>query len=623
MVDPVAFAFDHRARLFVVEMPGYPNGGLGDGTPKLAGRIRLLEDKDGDGFFETSGVFARNLRFPTSVCPWRDGVLVADTPDLVFLRDTNDDGVCDQRTVLYTGFGTRNIQQLLNGLQYHRDGWIYACNGANESVIKRPDDPKFSVRLGGRHFRFRPDEPARFEPLSGGGQYGLTVNDRGAWFTCTNSEVLKQIVLEDRYLQNNPWLAASGAAVNISDHGAAAKVFRISPFEEWRLERTRRRVGENGGARYPVTERIPGGYITSGTGLLCYRGGLLPPEYHGDVFTCDPANNLVHRMQIDGPGPQHVGRRREEVREFLASTDIWFRPVFLGPGPEGAIYLADFYREIIETPLSLPDDIKKAWNLDSRERGRIWRIRPAGKRPAIKHIARETDSLIEELNSPNAWRRLSAQPLLVARKDEALKELNELRYVGSAAKPGKLHAVWVLREFGLLTKEHNSLLFVDAAPAIREEGLRVAEPLAAQADVVQAGALHLVNDPDPRVRFQLACSLGGWDDPRAGDALVALAKKDGADPWISLAILTAAKPHLKKLLAEIVADPSAPVSLRGKLVQMIARAGSEELRAAGDLLRSARSSAQLELVEAWTRGWKLRGPGWRAAPEPETVKVVA
>src|SRR5262249_51343208 len=151
-----------------------------------------------------------------------------------------------------------------------------------------------------------------------------------------------------------------------------------------------------------------------------YTGELFPKEFYGNKFVCDPANNIVHRELLKENGAAFKAVRAYPDREFLASTDNWFRPVWLSTGPDGAIYVLDFYREVIETPLSLPEDIKKQLNLESRGRGRIWRIAPKGfkpqKMPDLSTL--KPSQLAEELTSPNPWRRITAQRLLVERQAE-------------------------------------------------------------------------------------------------------------------------------------------------------------------------------------------------------------
>ncbi|HEY1188149.1 MAG TPA: neutral/alkaline non-lysosomal ceramidase N-terminal domain-containing protein, partial [Gemmata sp.] len=263
IVDPVAMCFDEKGRLFVCEMRGYPNGGVGTGN-ETRGKIKCLEDRDGDGVFETVATFAETLRFPMGVQPYKGGLLVAVAPDLLYLEDTDGDGKADKTTVLYTGFYTANIQQMLNSLQWGLDNWVYGVCGSDGGVVKSGQKPGAPViNLRNRGLRFRPDVPASLEPTSSGGQYGLSADNYQRWFTATNSQHLRQIVLPDHYLKRNPAVAVSAVTLDIPEHGAAAKVFRISPFEPWRVERTTRRAGSPDAKRFPTTELVPGGYITS------------------------------------------------------------------------------------------------------------------------------------------------------------------------------------------------------------------------------------------------------------------------------------------------------------------------------------------------------------------------
>jgi putative membrane-bound dehydrogenase-like protein len=607
VIDPVALAFDEDGRLFVVEMRGYPNGGVGEGQPNLPGRVKRLEDANGDGYFEKATVYVDNLRFPTGVCCWHGGVLVGDAPDLLYCKDTDGDGKADVRRVLYTGFGQKNIQQLLNGLQFHFDNWVHGCNGSNESVIRtdgetgrqgevaktgdasRPVPPSLArpVALRGRHFRFKPDVPGSLEPTSGGGQYGLAADDFGQWFTCTNSQHLRHIVLPDHYLRRNPNLPVSSVVNDIPDdvqeHGPAAKVFRISPFEAWRVERTSRRVRDPMGKSFASTELVPGGYITSATGLTVYRGGAFPAEYHGNVFVCDPANNLIHRDVLLPVGPTFFAKRPEEQRdcEFLASTDTWFRPVFLCQGPDGAIYVADFYREIIETPLSLPEDIQKQYNLNSRERGRIWRIRhedtpvdPAPRKPKLSQASNE--ELVAQLAHPNAWRRLTAQRLLVERKAVGLAEALVRRAHTGQSPAARIHALWTLEGLGVLEAKHLQPSLRDRAWQVREQALRLAEPYLSKEPMLARIALTLANDPVPRVRFQLALSLGEMKPtPETRDVLRMLLARDGVNPWFETALLSSAAGQAGLLLPDVIGWERASPTLIQRLATLTAAEGKE------------------------------------------------
>jgi putative membrane-bound dehydrogenase-like protein len=558
VVDPVAFAFDEEGRLFVAEMRGYPNGGVATGK-LTSGRIKLLEDKDGDGFYEQSTTFADGLRLPSSVMPWRGGLLVADAPDLIYLQDTGGDGKADRRRVLYTGFDLSNSEQLPNALQWGLDNWVHACAAGAGGTIRSAEKPKLApVTLRGRGLRFHPDVPGSLEPTSGGGQYGLAATEFGQWLTATNNQHLRHIVLPDHYLRRNPLLAVSAVTLDIPDHGAACKVHRISPFEAWRVERTRRRKGGPDAKRFPSTELVPGGFITSGCSPAVYLADLFPEAYRGSNFVCDPANNLVHRDILEERGATFVARRGEADCEFLASTDNWFRPVWLAVGPDGALYVADFYREVIETPLSLPEDMKQKLKvaLESRGRGRIWRIVPEGKkvhrRPALRKAP--TVELVKHLADPNIWWRQTCQRLLVQRQDKSAgPALLKLLRQGLNGPP-IVHVLWTLHGLHILKDADIEASLESPAAGVREHALRLAEERLKDSERVRRAIARLTDDPSPRVRFQLALSAGEADSPETAAALARLARRPDNDSWTQTAILSSAYRLAPSLLAALVAD---------------------------------------------------------------------
>ena len=239
VTDPVSVCYDADGRLYVVEMRGYP---FPEKTP--SGNVTRLEDRDGDGRFETRTIFLDGLSWPTGIVPYDGGVFIAVAPDIIYAKDTNGDGVADVKKVMFTGFGTDNVQGLLNGLLWGPDGWIYGVTSSNGGTIhnrSRPDAKPVSVR--GRDFRFKPDGSA-FEAISGGGQFGHSFDDWGHRFTCNNSNHVRQIVLPSHYLERNPALIPPPAVLDIAAEGPAAPVFRISPPEPWRVVRTRQRAAD-------------------------------------------------------------------------------------------------------------------------------------------------------------------------------------------------------------------------------------------------------------------------------------------------------------------------------------------------------------------------------------------
>jgi putative membrane-bound dehydrogenase-like protein len=601
IIDPVAIAFDEDGRLFVAEMRGYPNGGIATGDI-TSGRVKLLEDRDADGFYKKSTIFADGLRFPTSVMPWKGGLLVAIAPDIVYFEDTHGTGKADRRTTLYTGFDLSNIQQLVNSLQWGLDNWVYGCAGGAGGTIRsaqKPDRP--AVVLRGRGIRFHPEEPGSLEPTSGGGQFGLAADDWEQWFTATNSQHLRHFVLPDHYLRRNPSLPVSAVTLDISDHGAACKVERISPFEAWRVERTTRRKNGPDAQRFPSTELVPGGYITSACSPVVYNARLFPEPYRGSTFVCDPANNLVHRDVLVPKGATFSARRGEAGCEFLASTDTWFRPVNLTLGPDGALYVVDFYREVIETPLSLPDDIKKKLNLESRGRGRIWRIVPEGTRPVPKPALRKAsvEELVKQLDNPNSWWRLTAQRLLVERQDRtAVRPLAELAR-STKFPPARAHALWTLRGLKALDEALIEHALKDPAAGVREQALRLAEERLANSARLRAAVARLADDPSLRVRFQLAFTLGEAESPEATAALAQVARRDLGDPWTQTAVLSSTRRSAPALLEALARDPeftrsatSAHLGFLTRLAALVAaRPGDADLARALGLLGEGKEGA--------------------------------
>jgi putative membrane-bound dehydrogenase-like protein len=636
IVDPVAMCFDARGRLFVCEMRGYPNGGVGTGN-ETRGKIKCLRDRDGDGRFETVSTFAEGLRFPMGITPYREGVIVAVAPDVIYLEDSNQDDKADKSQVLYTGFNLANIQQMVNSLQWGLDNWIYGCAGSDGGTIRsleRPDSPP--VLLGNRGFRFKPDQPASLEPTSGGGQYGLTADDYQHWFTATNSQHLRQIVLPAHYLKRNPALPVSAVTVDIPEHGPAAKVFRISPFEPWRLERTMRRAGGPDAIRFPKTELMPGGFFTSACSPLIYTGDLFPKEFYGNNFVCDPANNLIHRELLQDNGAIFRAVRAYPDREFLASEDNWFRPVHLSIGPDGAMYVLDFYREVIETPLSLPEDIKKQLNLESRGRGRIWRIAPTHFKPSrlpdLSHYS--VGELVHQLTHANSWRRLTAQRLLIeGKRTDAEENIRQqlaalsktaIENASPAQNAGWVNLLWTLHGLGKLTAE-------DLEPAlrggtgVRENALRLSEPYLSSSQKLRE--VFKKAGSTPRVRFQLALSAGFLPPEDAALVLHEILKQDANDSWTITAALSSAAECGVLLAVKLASEARPDLTTLSRVAAMIgARAQNNEIASVLKLTLSSniQAGANIALLDGLGRGMQSQRTSlatWLSQPPPGAVEV--
>ena len=427
VVDPVGIAFDADGRMFVVEMGGYPQ--RPEGWPPL-GRVKRLVDADLDGYYETWTLFADGLPYPTSVLPWRDGVLVTAPPDIVHLRDPDGDGVADAREVLFTGFPVENTQHNINGLTWGVDNWVYAANGGNHGSGHRPGRPEAAVSIRGTDFRFRPDTGALEPSFETTGGHGIAFDAWGRMFGTHNVNHIQHMVFPIARLRDNPWLVPPTTRDMISDHGSSAQLFQVS------------------NAQTRVNNPDQSGHFSGGSGIAYYGGGALPPAYEGSLFVNDVVVNVVHQDVLTPDGPSFIASRRAEGVELLAGRDNWFRPVTVATGPEGALYVVDMHREVIEHPEWIPDAVEETLDLRAGDdKGRIYRIVPRDGLPTVRPAlaGAELPALVDGLAHPNKWWRDTAQRVLVERDDVAA--VPPLRYVldNSEDPLARLHSLWSLR----------------------------------------------------------------------------------------------------------------------------------------------------------------------------------
>lgn len=539
VMDPVEMAFDAQGRIFVAEMLDLPYDPEPGQQPRS--RIRLLEDTDGDARPDRSRIFADRLQQVTSVLPWKGGLLVTAAPDIVYLKDTTGDGRADRRQVLFSGFALVDPEARITNLRFGVDNWIYASNNGRTGEIafsRRPDAPPVLVQ--GADFRFRLDRNL-FEPSSGPGQFGIAMDDWGNRFITSNTTHVRHVVFPWRYLRRNPFLVAGKPALDISDHGQPlVRIFPLTRPQRWRRVRTRMRQ-----QRYEDNEldRVEhaGGYFSGAAGGTIYGGDLFPRAYRGNLFTGDVSANLVHRDLIRPYGVSFLASRPagETDREFLASTDVWFRPCNFANGPDGAFYMLDMYREFIETPESVPEFLKKDIDFYSGDRmGRIYRIVPRTAPPRattpVRLASRPSERLLAHLAHPNIWWRLTAHRLLVERQDRSVVPRLAAMAAGHASSRARLHALNLLEGLAALEAAHLKAALQDTHPEVRVHAVRLSEAFPGL-----AGRLaRMVEDPSPRVRFQLALSLGEFSGPTVVGALARLARDHSGDPWFRTAVLS-------------------------------------------------------------------------------------
>ena len=525
IVDPVAMAFDAAGRAFVVEMRDYPEGMDGRGLP--GGTIRLLEDTNGDGRPDKSTLFAEGLRFPTSVCPVRDGILVSAPPEILFLADRDGDGRAEVREVWFTGFLPGVTDSNFNGLRWHLDGRVHGVNGGNGGLIVRPDRPGAPVRLGELDFAFDPRTRAFSTTWPTGGGFGLAFDETGRSFVTHNINHLQMRVLTRRILDEIPGGSTLEGTLSISVHG---ENMRIHPVQE---------------ARTRPNHPEQAGWFSSAGGMGCLHHPGWPAAMARSLFVCDAASGIVHREVLtpDGPILKCAVSPDETDREFLAGRDPAFRPVGLELGPDGALYLIDMQREVIEHPDYIPPRMKSRVDLRAgSDRGRIWRITPrAGLPPADPLPAgADTAARVRLLASPNQWTRLTAQRLLIEQPDAAATPLLRamLRHpTGSTPEPAALHALHALHLLGQFSTDDLAAACGSPHPAVRAAALEVAAAasLRPPPSALEAAA----RDPDLATawRFLLAApGLGLTDAARRTAALEAITRHP-ADRWILAAAL--------------------------------------------------------------------------------------
>jgi putative membrane-bound dehydrogenase-like protein len=538
LASPVALDFDEDGRLYVAEFVEFNQ--RDSKQPHGRGRIRLLEDTKGDGVYDRSTIFLDNLDSPTAVCCFDGGVFVGAAPNILYAKDTNGDGKADVRRVVYTGFA-RDVggEALFNSFRWLFDNRIHVqtstSGGAVRHVDKKDTRP---VSVRGQGFLFDSRTEA-FEVTSGGGQHGMSMDDWGRTFVCTSHDPAFLIMYDGRYLARNPFLEAPAAALRISPGGYTTKVSRISPNEPWRVVRTRMRT-TGIEPPHPTEGAEPSGYFSAATGVTVYRGDAWPAEYRGNLFVGEVSNNLVYRARLEVSGVGFAAVRADSGPEFLASTDIWFRPVQFANGPDGALYVIDMYRYLVESTDTIPPSIVKHLNVAAGfDMGRLYRIIPDGFRrlrpPRLSKAS--TAELVALLEHPNGWHRDTASRLLYQRQDRAaVRPLKKL--AGESKSPlGRMHALYALD--GLKALDVVTVLrgLHDPEPGVREHALRLAEQFESTPEI-RAQFAQMTDDPDLRVRYQLAFSLGALRGDKPNQALAKLARRDGGDPWCRLAVLS-------------------------------------------------------------------------------------
>ena len=541
--DPVAAQFGPDGRLWVVEMQGYMPDLDATTEDQPHGRVVVLEDKDGDGVFETSTVFLDKVVMPRALALHRDGVLVGAPPHLWFCRDTNGDGKADEKIEVATDFGVRvdparpqlaNPERAPNALLWGHDNWLYV--GAYTARFKFKDG---RWQRGLSNFR---------------GQWGLSQDDYGHLFHNSNSDQMRADVIPSSYLNRNPNLGrTTGLNWKVAKEQLVWPI-RVNP-------------GINRGYRPEMLREFKLKEFTAACSPYIYRSDLFPGDAYGNAFVCEPAGNLIKRNVVKSEGGTLVATPYYDQTEFLASTDERFRPVSLLTGPDGALYVIDLYRGIIQHRISLTTYLREQIVKRGLDKplalGRVWRIAPEGAAvvPAKKLSAMTPAELVAELASGNSWRRETAQRLLVeAAQDDAIDAALVALAKDSTSPMGRVHALWTLEGRGAVKAEAVLAGMAHADPRVRAAAIRVSESLMATSDrdaIVARWTELAASEAVTEVQQQLALSIGEAKSPAADLAGAALVTRAADVAFIQDAFVSGLEGREIDLFEAVLKKPAA------------------------------------------------------------------
>ena len=586
IADPVAMEIDENGYMYVVENHGYPL----DKTK--SSKVKLLRDTDGDGRMDASTVFADTLLMPTGVMRWKKGIIVTDAPDVLYMEDTNADGKADIVKRMLAGFALSNPQHNVNSPVLGLDNWIYIAHerpvgtevykdefgdtGEEVFFVDNPDGTRLPQNANGRNIRIRPDVHS-LEMLASTTQYGHSFDQWGNHFLVNNSNHLMHAVVAAQYLNRNPRLIVSNSTSYIPDHGNAAEVFPITKTPDRQL----------------LTDV---GVMTSACGVTVYTGGAFPSDFNTQTaFVAEPVSNIVHVDRLKPKGSTFIASRIRHEKEFLASTDMWSRPVSTYIGPDGALYVVDYYREIIEHPEWLSDEVINSGKLyNGRHMGRIFRISSEEAKPAAwtrgLSLADATDDeLVETLSDANLWWRRTAQRLLVDRKSLTVVPALEAMLKKKGTPVGRLHALWTLEGLGQLRAEHIKNALLDEEAGVRVNAIKLAELHLEEVPELGSTLMQLKDDGDAKVRFQLLCTLGFIDTPEAATARNELLFRDIDDEFVQVAALSAPSSQTEDLLQSVLARYERDEPAFGSLVTTLSAmlSAHDQSRDGYALLKSA------------------------------------
>ncbi len=554
--DPIAMDFDEDGRIWVVEMRSYMPNVDGEGEIAPVSRVVVLEDTNGDGQMDQSTVWMDELTLPRAIRVVAGGALIGEPPHLWFTRDTTGDGRADEKIMVADDYSHReaNPEHGSNGLLIGLDNWIHDAMS---------DSGRFRM-IDGEWIR---------APSLRRGQWGISMDDYGRHFTNSNSDYLRADFVPNHYYARNPNFPARGGVIPGSMGGVYEQV-----DSDQRVWPSRITPGVN--RRNQLDDE---GFLTRYTAAcapLVYRGDQFPPEYRGNVFVAEPAAHFIRRAVLEENEYGIIsGNNAYQEDEFLTSSDERFRPVNLYNGPDGALYIVDMYRGILQhrqfVTTYLRQQILERGLEEPLGLGRIYRVvHESSERVSPPPLSSKSSvELVALLEHENGWHRDTAQRLLVERGDEAAVPLLNRMALESENELARIHALWTLEGLGRVTPPLAMAASRDESPRVRSAAIRVSEPYLAASPDMRHRVIALTADPSPIVRLQAAFSLGEAGGAEVETAFQLMLERHPDQPFLAEAILSGLHgrelPFMRRLVHanNLPEDAAMPAALAGAVMR--------------------------------------------------------
>ncbi|WP_315852112.1 PVC-type heme-binding CxxCH protein [Tautonia rosea] len=597
ILKPLCMAWDHLGRLWITESVDYPNTRREQGEGR--DRITICEDTTGDGRADSFTVFAEGLNIPTSLTFAQGGVIVHQAPDTLFLKDTDGDDRADIREVLFTGWGVNDTHAGPSNLRYGLDNWLYGIVGYSAFQGQVGDQLH---RFGQGFYRFRPDGSAlEFLRSTSNNSWGVGMSEEGLIFGSTaNGCPSVFLSIPNRYYE-----AVRGWAPTVLRNIADSNRF------------------------FPITEKVRqvdwhGGF-TAAAGHALYTARTYPDHYwNSSAFVTEPTGHLVATFTLERRGTDfaaHYGWNQ------LASDDEWTAPIMAEVGPDGHVWIIDWYNYIVQhnpTPQGFETGKGNAYETPLRDKthGRIYRVVYEGAPPAepMELDPEDAESLVSSLSHDNMFWRLHAQRLLVERGKTdvvpALVALSKDQSIDSIGmNPGAIHALWTLHGLGAIEGEARDAAIAalgHPSAGVRQNAVRVL-PIDDDRALSAIIRSHLLHDDDPHVRLSTLLALSERPESEMAAGLIVEAIASGAfddDRWLGDAAVAAAAAHARPFLEQLAAHkfdetPGTTVlTVADRVAEHEARgAPAETIGTTMARLASAHPDVAQAVIAGISRGW--------------------